>query len=194
MDETKKTTGEFWQDGYPVEIHRVVSEGENPYFMAFLPDFGEAACSAVGDTAEEALEELQYVKKDVEEYYRINGKELPKASRLPSQSQSLQQMPLRVPQNIHEKIKACAAREGSSLNSYVVRLLIEHLALRTVERKVDELFAETFEKWMTIGPVTISPVKVVQPSRNAASNTVVVYPDPPGWQMTENCLQQETGS
>jgi len=62
---------------YPVVIYRVDEEDE-PYFIAYLPDFGEAACSAVGETEEEALLELKNVRHDVIEYYKKNERELPK--------------------------------------------------------------------------------------------------------------------
>jgi predicted RNase H-like HicB family nuclease len=62
---------------YPVVIYRVDEENE-PYFIAYLPDFGEAACSAVGETEEEALLELKNVRHDVIEYYKKNERELPK--------------------------------------------------------------------------------------------------------------------
>lgn len=61
---------------YPVVIYQV-DEDDEPYFVAYLPDFGEASCSAVGETEEEALLELKNVRHDVIAYFEENNKELP---------------------------------------------------------------------------------------------------------------------
>lgn len=69
---------------YPVHIYQVIDEEDGDvYFYAFLPDFGHAACSAVGDTPGEALQALENVKKDVIQHYLENNKPLPEPSKLP---------------------------------------------------------------------------------------------------------------
>jgi predicted RNase H-like HicB family nuclease len=65
-------------DRYPIEVYLRDEKGDRPYFIAFLPDFGETVCSGVGDTVEEALQSLEKTKLDVTEYYRENNKPLPK--------------------------------------------------------------------------------------------------------------------
>lgn len=50
---------------YPVEIH-FIKDGDDEYYVAFLPDFGFSACAAAaGDTEEEAVQNLRDVKKFV---------------------------------------------------------------------------------------------------------------------------------
>lgn len=69
---------------YPIHIHEIVDgeDGEINWY-AFLPDFGHAACSAIGNTPIEALKELDFVIQDVIAYYQDTGKPLPEKSRSP---------------------------------------------------------------------------------------------------------------
>lgn len=54
---------------YPIEIHPI-KDGEDNYYIAFLPDFGATACSAAGDTPEEALREVKLVALEIIDYYK----------------------------------------------------------------------------------------------------------------------------
>jgi predicted RNase H-like HicB family nuclease len=58
---------------YPVQIS-FISDG---YYFVFLPDFGASACSATGDTLDEALELLTGVLADITDYYREAGTPVP---------------------------------------------------------------------------------------------------------------------
>lgn len=64
--------------------------GGSGYFLAFLIDFGYSACSATGDTIEEALRNLTIVQKDVIKHYRETGKYIPKPSTVPGDPDSRQ--------------------------------------------------------------------------------------------------------
>ena len=61
---------------YPITVKYVVTEDDS-YYYAFLPDFGHSACSAVGDTIQEACETLELVLKDVIAVYKEDGHEIP---------------------------------------------------------------------------------------------------------------------
>lgn len=127
---------------YPTEIHYVSgSEGEEGYYIAFLPDFGFSACGAAGDTPEEALANLEDVKKFVIETYVADGDQLPSPSPSPTEVKELQQMPIRIPKHIHDKLKRLSKQNAQSLNSYVTSILIEHFALATFEEKLDAMIA-----------------------------------------------------
>ena len=64
---------------YSIIIHHVVGESEDEeYYFAYLPDFGHSACSACGNTPEEAIELLELVERDMIAYYNETGKEVPK--------------------------------------------------------------------------------------------------------------------
>jgi predicted RNase H-like HicB family nuclease len=47
------------------------------YYLAYLPDFGRSACSAVGDTATEALASLEEVKENVIQHFNETGRTIP---------------------------------------------------------------------------------------------------------------------
>lgn len=63
---------------YPIEIHFIIEEDGDGYYLAFLLDFGWCACSATGDTVQEVLDSLKEVQREVIEYYLNNGKEIPR--------------------------------------------------------------------------------------------------------------------
>jgi predicted RNase H-like HicB family nuclease len=68
---------------YPVQIHWIDEDEGNGYYCAFLPDFGHSACSATGDTVEEALKSLEIVKRDVVQVYSETGGTIPEPSGAP---------------------------------------------------------------------------------------------------------------
>jgi predicted RNase H-like HicB family nuclease len=68
---------------YPIQIHFVEEKEGDDYFFAFHPDFGHSACSATGDTVEEALASLGLVRIEVMRHYRETGKQIPEPSGLP---------------------------------------------------------------------------------------------------------------
>ena len=145
----KKTNQNFKPDdiNYPSEIHYISGdEGEEGYYIAFLPDFGFSACGAAGDTPEEALNNLNEVKKFVIETYLEDGDQLPSPSPNPTEIKELQQMPIRIPKRLHDKLKRLSKQNAQSLNSYVNSIFIEHLALTAFEEKLDAMFEK---KWQT---------------------------------------------
>jgi len=111
--------------------------------FAFLPDFGHSACSATGDTPDEALSRLSEVKGEVVRHYLETGKAIPEPGRGPHEEPVLQQMPVRVPKDIHDRLKRFAKDSGMSLNSYLIRVFSEHLAaqgsLQIIESRMAEL-------------------------------------------------------
>lgn len=64
-------------EDYPITVYRVVEEDDEPYWMAYMADIGQAACSAVGDTPQEAIDELREVWKEVRVYYEDQGIDIP---------------------------------------------------------------------------------------------------------------------
>ena len=66
---------------YPISIYLIEELDDDPYYLAYHPDFGEAACGAIGESIEEALSKLEHVKADVIDYYAKNGKALPEPSK-----------------------------------------------------------------------------------------------------------------
>ncbi|MGB8298486.1 MAG: toxin-antitoxin system HicB family antitoxin [Polyangia bacterium] len=125
---------------YPVEIHHVAEEGAPGYYLAFLPDFGESTCSATGDTMTEAIERLSDVKREILQHFLDTGRDIPDPSKGPHDAPVLQQMPLRLPKDIHDRLKQRAEHSGMSLNAYATRVFVEHLTMISMEAQAEALF------------------------------------------------------
>jgi predicted RNase H-like HicB family nuclease len=69
---------------YPVQIHVLTDSTSDRYFFAFLIDFGCSACSATGDTVEEALGNLHGVKVQLLEHFLETDHPIPLPSRCPA--------------------------------------------------------------------------------------------------------------
>jgi predicted RNase H-like HicB family nuclease len=74
---------EYFNRKYPMVIYWIEEENSSGYYFAYLLDFGYCACSATGDTIEEALQELELVKKDIIQHFWETGKEIPDLSKTP---------------------------------------------------------------------------------------------------------------
>jgi predicted RNase H-like HicB family nuclease len=66
---------------YPIAIYFLADTEakQGGYYYAYLLDFG-SGCSAIGETAEQALRNLRRVQKVVLDIYARMGKSLPKPS------------------------------------------------------------------------------------------------------------------
>jgi len=64
---------------YPITVHTLPKEDGGGFF-AYLPDIGHSACSAAGDTLEEAIYILKDVLEGVTEVYEERGYKIPRPS------------------------------------------------------------------------------------------------------------------
>lgn len=62
---------------YPISIHYLDDGNNGGYYFAYLLDFGVSVCSATGDTAYEALRNLERVQCNVIKYFKKIGRQLP---------------------------------------------------------------------------------------------------------------------
>lgn len=135
---------------YPVQIHHIAEEDTPGYYLAFLPDFGQSACSATGDTMPEAIERLSDVKRAIVQHYLDTGREIPEPSKGPHDAAVLQQMPLRLPKDIHDRLKQRAENSGMSLNAYATRVFVEHLTVAKIigwpSRRTENQLGDAKEK------------------------------------------------
>lgn len=106
---------------YPVLL---VPEPEGG-FTAFVPDL--PGCVSVGETAEEALNNVDEARQLWLETAYEHGDDIP----LPSSEREYSgRVLVRMPKRLHRRLVEEAEREGVSLNQYIVSLLSERLALR----------------------------------------------------------------
>ena len=71
---------ELVTDKYSIIIYPI-----EDYYFAYHPEFGWSACSATGDTPEEAAETLPQVREAVIAHYILRGKEIPKPNPVPKE-------------------------------------------------------------------------------------------------------------
>ena len=83
--ELKSKVDELMKRWYPVQVHKIEEDDDDPYFLAFLVDFGHSACSAAGETFSEAIENLLRSRRFVFETYLKKGIEIPDPSGDPSE-------------------------------------------------------------------------------------------------------------
>jgi len=62
---------------YPITIGIQVEEDGNHYYMVWCEDWGIVACSAMGETVLEALDNLENVFHSIYDIYLKEGREIP---------------------------------------------------------------------------------------------------------------------
>ena len=103
---------------YPMELTYESDDGG--YWAAEVIDL--PGCVSHGDTADEAVENLNEAKRLWIEDHLANGYAVPE----PVDAQGFGgRVLLRLPKSVHHRLSREAAREGVSLNSHLVRLLVE---------------------------------------------------------------------
>lgn len=137
-----RTLQDWLEVEYPVELYRIEEDDGTGVYFAFHPDFGHSACSAVGDTQEEAISELSVVRRDVIQHYYETGRTIPEPSPAPFKTDTLQQMPIRVTKQLHRRLSGLAKQSGQSLNAYITTVLTEHVTFE----KALELFSDRFDQ------------------------------------------------
>jgi predicted RNase H-like HicB family nuclease len=120
----------------PAYSFRVLWSDEDLAFVATCPEF--EGVSGLGDSAEQALAEVQGALQLMIETYEQEGWELPAPASLPAYSG---QFRLRVPRTLHARLAEAAADDGVSLNTFAVRLLSQGVgglhARTTAERHAE---------------------------------------------------------
>jgi predicted RNase H-like HicB family nuclease len=61
---------------YPV-LYKKEKDEKGSYYIAYLPDFGEASCHGCGSTPKEATDNLKICALAVAEYYDESNKQYP---------------------------------------------------------------------------------------------------------------------
>ena len=120
---------------YPVELTHEPDDGG--YWAAEIIDL--PGCVSHGDTPEEAIENLNEAKRLWIEDHLANGYAVPE----PVEARGFSgRVLLRLPQSVHYRLSRDAAREGVSLNSHLVRLLVEASVARTALDALNESVKE----------------------------------------------------
>jgi len=121
MEQTKRTIKEYLSFDYPfivVPFH----EGGFSGFKAFLIDI--PAVESIGTTPEEALTDLNGVKKEWITFAYKRGLRIPEPdSNFPDALKYSGRVTLRIPKTLHRKAAEKAYLDGVSLNAYLNEII-----------------------------------------------------------------------
>ena len=98
-------------------------DGEGPYWVARIPELPH--CLIHGDTPEEAISEIEEVKKDWIKSNLERGLKIPE----PVTHKHSGQIRLRIPPSLHKVLADRAVVEGISLNQYMTAALAQSVGL-----------------------------------------------------------------
>lgn len=101
-------------------VHRKLSDAEGGGYIAFIPLLGKYTFQADGKTIEEALDNLEKVKKELFKDFLKKGYEIPEPLREQDYSGKFI---MRVPKFLHKNLVEEAKKNNTSLNQYVLTLL-----------------------------------------------------------------------
>jgi antitoxin HicB len=132
--DTKRDLDYYFRLPYTIILERW-DEGESPYWVARVAELPH--CMIHGDTPEEAIKELEGVKKDWIKSNLARGLNIPE----PSPRKYSGKMILRISPSLHKLLVQRAEIEGMSLNQYMstalatsVGINIEHNQTRKKEK------------------------------------------------------------
>jgi len=106
-------------------------------FVAFLKEIPEPSLHSYGGTQLDALRNLKAQFEDLRSELKDSNKELPRPQGRDLEEYSGRLL-LRLPAQIHRRIKESAEEEGISINSYIVNKLIETTTVDAVARSLVE--------------------------------------------------------
>jgi len=105
---------------YRIEIHPI-PEDQGGGYEACIPELGRYAVVGDGETIEEALANLETVKKDRLSAYLEEGLVIPEPD--PEEAAYSGRFLVRIPKYLHRELALNARKNGVSLNQFITALL-----------------------------------------------------------------------
>ena len=123
-----ETVEHYLSQRYPITLIEV-SEEEGGGFRASIPQLGDRTFVAAGDTPQEALDNLDAVRRALIPELLAEGIALPDAIPDREDAEAYSgNLVLRIPKSLHARLAREAARNGCSINKLATQLLAEGLA------------------------------------------------------------------
>ncbi len=116
----KKNLNYYMSLSYKIEIEPI-PEKEGGGYVARLPQFGKSGIIGDGETAEEALSDLQKNQKLRFESYLKEGLDIPEPEA--HREEFSGRFVIRIPRFLHRELVVSAKQNDVSLNQYVTALL-----------------------------------------------------------------------
>ncbi len=107
---------------YPIEITEF-SEDDGGGYMATIPQLGKYTFIGDGDSIEEAIKDLEEVKKHYFELFLNEGIEIPYPKTTEEDIFFSGKLSVRMPKYLHQMLSESAKKNNVSLNSYINSLL-----------------------------------------------------------------------
>lgn len=123
---------------YPISLHQL-SEEEGGGWLATIPMLGQAAFTADGETAAQAVQELEALRRDLYEDVVASGQSIP----LPQDVTEEKKLPsgkwiLRTSPQLHAELQEAARKNGLSFNAYCNHALERGHAISSMYQAVQE--------------------------------------------------------
>lgn len=155
---------------YPVTV-RQLSEEEGGGWLATIPLLGQAAFTADGATATEALEELEALRRDLYDEVIASGQPIP----LPEGAAEEKALPsgkwlLRTSPRFHAELQEAAAASGLSFNAYCNHVLERGHATLSMHRAAQEVIQASIQEAMRA--VAKPVVRQTAPAEPALPQTI----------------------
>ncbi len=175
---------------YPVEL-KEVSDDSGDYWVASIPVLGRHSFRAFGDTAAEALEELESVRRAlIEDIYEHDG-----VIPLPPDDADTDHngVPgLRISRSLHAIAARRAQEEGVSLNRYLTELIASGIGRDATVRMLENRIIELTRGVKTLSQSMAGVFYQMEPTPNAGKQTddhLAAYADrAPGWPTSRNAF------
>ncbi|OIO58109.1 MAG: hypothetical protein AUJ47_11815 [Candidatus Marinimicrobia bacterium CG1_02_48_14] len=162
-----KTT-DYMNLNYRTEILAIDPEFGGGY-LASIPQLGELAFRGYGETADEALSELEQVKRHLFTKYLSGGTPIP----LPEETENKDfsgKILLRMPKDLHRNLAEIARSNGSTLNTYLIYLLTRRGVLECIRDDISDLRGKIWQLNTTFSRAT-QKNSAYQPNANEWSKT-----------------------
>jgi predicted RNase H-like HicB family nuclease len=130
----QKRLDEYMRLPYAIEIIPI-SEDEGGGYTASIPQLGKFAFTGDGETIEEAIQNLNEVKKDLFSRYLQKGISIP-LPKAEADKDFSGRFVLRIPVELHRYLSAEARKNGSTLNQFCLYLLTRKSTLHTIQEEL----------------------------------------------------------
>lgn len=144
----KKNLKYYMDLDYPIEVRRI-PEHEGGGYMASIPLLGKYAFVGDGDTVEEAIENLNQVKKELFKEYLEKGIPIPEPED-ENEPEFSGKFLLRIPSELHRYLAIKAKENHTTLNQYCVYLLTRRSYLQGIHEEIAEIGREIRKVWRSI--------------------------------------------
>ncbi|MGI8586401.1 MAG: toxin-antitoxin system HicB family antitoxin [Chloroflexia bacterium] len=136
---------------------RILVPNEDQTFSAEILEF--PGCFAEGETADEAIRNLEAAAEAWIEASLAQGLEIPE----PAMNQGYGgKIALRLPRSLHRQAARMAARDGTSLNQFLVTAVAARLGAEDLYTRLAERYEQRFADAVGVMPATILPETAIR--------------------------------